>query len=88
MKQVSRATGQEVSGLPETNTSSLAMTDPATLSLREMLRLLGVSSETLRDLVERGIAMPGEHEDTYQLETVTRYCKRLRELARVRHATA
>lgn len=58
------------------------MTDPATLSSREMLRLLGVSSETLRDLVERGIAMPGEHEDTYQLETVTRYCKRLRELVR------
>jgi two-component system, LuxR family, sensor kinase FixL len=58
------------------------MTDPATLSSREMLRLLGVSSETLRDLVERGIAMPGEHEDTYQLETVTRYCKSLRELAR------
>jgi PAS domain S-box-containing protein len=70
-------------GFPENeDLTSLAMTDPATLSSREMLRLLGVSSETLRDLVERGIAMPGEHEDTYQLETVTRYCKSLRELAR------
>jgi two-component system sensor kinase FixL len=48
----------------------------------EMERLLGVSKATLTNLTEQGIALRGENEDTYQLETVPRYCRHLRELTR------
>ena len=44
-------------------------------------RLLGISKRVLGELVEKGIAVCGAKRASYRLETVTRYCAHLRDMA-------
>ena len=47
-------------------------------------RLLGINKSVLGELVEKGIAVRGAKRGSYRLETVTRYCAHLRDMASAR----
>jgi len=46
--------------------------------------LLGIDKSVLGELVEKGIAVRGAKRGSYWLETVTRYCAHLRDMASAR----
>ena len=46
-----------------------------------MQRLLGIDKSVLGELVEKGIAVRGAKRGSSRLETVTRYCAHLRDMA-------
>ena len=46
--------------------------------------LLGIDKSVLGELVEKGIAVRGAKRGSYRLETVTRYCAHLRDMASAR----
>lgn len=47
-------------------------------------RLLGINKSVLGELVEKGIAVRGAKRGSHRLETVTRYCAHLRDMAGAR----
>jgi phage terminase Nu1 subunit (DNA packaging protein) len=51
------------------------------ISAMALQRLLGINKSVLSELAEKGIAVRGVKRGTYRIETVTRYCNHLRQMA-------